>query len=59
MCVQNKAWNRLHASQAEDLVYIYTSSKVLNQKLVLMDEATTSSYKQSTVFEESTPRWTC
>jgi hypothetical protein len=40
-------------------VYIYTSSKVLNQKLVLMDEATTSSYKQSTVFEESTPRWTC
>jgi hypothetical protein len=39
--VHSKAWNRLLSSRAEDLVYVYTNSRVLNQNVPFTDEAAT------------------
>jgi hypothetical protein len=47
--VHNKALNRLHSSCTEDLVFVYTNSRVFNQNVTCMDEATMEWYKQSIV----------
>jgi hypothetical protein len=51
--VHSKAHNRLQSSQAEDFVYVYTNSRVLNQNVIFMDEAATKWYKQSVVSKDS------
>jgi hypothetical protein len=51
--VHSKAWNRLLSSHAEDLVYVYTNSRVLNQNVLFTDEAATKWYRQSVVSEDS------
>jgi hypothetical protein len=51
--VHSKAWNRLHSSRAEDLVYVHTNSRVPNQNIPFTDEAATKWYKQSVVSEDS------
>jgi hypothetical protein len=51
--VYSKARNRLLSSCAEDLVYVYTNSRVLNQNVPFTDEAATEWYRQSVVSEDS------
>jgi hypothetical protein len=51
--VHSKARNRLLPSHAEDLVYVYTNSRVLNQNVPFTDEATTEWYRQTVVSEDS------
>jgi hypothetical protein len=51
--VHSKAQNRLLSSCAEDLVYVYTNSRVLNQNVPFTDEAATEWYRQSVVSEDS------
>jgi hypothetical protein len=50
--VHSKARNRLLPSRAEDLVYVYTNSRVLNQNVPFTDEATTEWYRQTVVSED-------
>jgi hypothetical protein len=49
----SKARNRLHSSSTEDLLYVYTNSRVLNQNIMFTDEAATEWYKQSVVSKDS------
>ena len=51
--VHSKVRNRLFSSCAEDLVYVYTNSRVLKQNVPFIDEATTKWYRQSVIFEDS------
>jgi Protein of unknown function (DUF 659)/hAT family C-terminal dimerisation region len=51
--VHSKARNRLLPSRAEDLVYIYTNSRVLNQAVPTTDEAAIQWYMQTVVSEDS------
>jgi hypothetical protein len=51
--VHSKARNRLLPSRAEDLVYVYTNSRVLNQNIPFTDEAATEWYRQTVVSEDS------
>jgi hypothetical protein len=51
--VQSKARNRLLSSRAEDLVYVYTNSRVLNQNVPFTNEAATEWYMQTVVSEDS------
>jgi hypothetical protein len=51
--VHSKARNRLLPSRAEDLVYVYTNSRVLNQNVPFTDEAATEWYRQTVVSEDS------
>ena len=51
--VHNKARNRLHPSRAEDLVYVYTNSKLLTQAPKVEDNSTTEWYKQTIMSEDS------
>jgi hypothetical protein len=37
--VHSKARDRLHSSCAEELPYVFTNSRVLNQNVTFMDEA--------------------
>jgi hypothetical protein len=43
--MHSKARNRLLPSRAEDLVYVYTNSRVFNQNVPFTDEAATEWYK--------------
>jgi hypothetical protein len=45
--------NGLLPSRAEDLVYVYTLSRVLNQNVPFTDEAATEWYRQTVVSEDS------
>jgi hypothetical protein len=51
--VHSKARNRLLPPRAEDLVYVYTNSRVLNQNVPFTDEAATKWYRQTIVSEDS------
>jgi hypothetical protein len=51
--VHSKARNRLLPSCAEDLVYVYTNSRVLNQNVLFTDEAAIEWYRQTVVSEDS------
>jgi hypothetical protein len=51
--VHSKAQNRLLPSRAEDLVYDYTNSRVLNQNVTFIDESATEWYRQIVVSEDS------
>jgi hypothetical protein len=51
--VHSKARNRLLPSRAEDLVYVYTNSRVLNQNLPFIDEAAIEWYMQTIVSKDS------
>jgi hypothetical protein len=51
--VHSKARNRLLPSRAEDLVYVYTNSRVLNQNVPFIDEAAIEWYMQTLVSEDS------
>src|SRR5450759_1257799 len=51
--VHSKVRNRLLPSRSEDLVYVYTNSRVLNQNMPSMDGAGTEWYMQSVVSEDS------
>jgi hypothetical protein len=51
--VHSKARNRLLPSRAEDLVYVYTNSRVLNQNVPFTDEAAIEWYMQTIVSEDS------
>jgi hypothetical protein len=51
--VHSKARNRLLSSRTEDLVYVYTNSRVLNQNMPFTDKAAIEWYRQSVVFEDS------
>jgi hypothetical protein len=51
--VHSKARNRLLPSRAEDLVYVYTNSRVLNQNVPFIDEAAIEWYKQTVASEDS------
>jgi hypothetical protein len=51
--VHSKARNRLLPPRAEDLVYVYTNLRVLNQNVPFTDEAATKWYKQTVVSEDS------
>jgi hypothetical protein len=51
--MHSKARNRLLSSHAEDLVYVCTNSRVLNQNVPFTDEAATEWYRQSIVSEDS------
>jgi hypothetical protein len=51
--MHSKVQNRLLPSCAEDLVYVYTNSRVLNQNVPFTDEAATEWYRQTVVFEDS------
>ena len=51
--VHNKARNRLLSSHVQDLVYVYTNSRVLNQNILFTDEAAIEQYRQSVVSEDS------
>jgi hypothetical protein len=51
--VHSKARNRLLPSCAEDLVYVYTNSRVLNQNVPFTDEAAIEWYIQTVVSEGS------
>jgi hypothetical protein len=51
--VHSKARNRLLSSRVEDLVYVYTNSRVLNQNVPFTDEAATEWYRESVVSEDS------
>jgi hypothetical protein len=51
--VHSKARNRLLPSCAEDLVYVHTNLRVLNQNVSFSDEAATEWYRQTIVSEDS------
>jgi hypothetical protein len=51
--VHSKAQNRLLPSRVEDLVYVYTNLRVLNQNVPFTDKAATEWYKQTFVSEDS------
>jgi hypothetical protein len=51
--VHSKAQNRLLSSCAEDLVYVYTNSRILSQNVPFINEAATEWYRQSVVSEDS------
>jgi hypothetical protein len=51
--VHSKARNRLLPSHAEDLVYVYTNLRVLNQNVPFTDEVATEWYMQTVVSEDS------
>jgi hypothetical protein len=51
--VHSKARNRLLPSRAEDLVYVYTNSRVLNQNVPFTNKAATEWYRQTIVSEDS------
>jgi hypothetical protein len=51
--VHIKVRNRPHSSRIEDLVYVYTNSRVLNQNVTFPDEVANEWYKQSVVSEDS------
>jgi hypothetical protein len=51
--MHSKVQNRLLSSRAEDLVYVYTKSRVLNQNALFTDEAVTEWFRQSIVSEDS------
>jgi hypothetical protein len=51
--VHSKARNRLLSSRAEDLVYVYTNSRVLNQNVPFIDEAAIEWYMQTVVSKDS------
>jgi hypothetical protein len=51
--MHNKARNRLLSSLVEDLVYVYTNSRVLNQNVPFTDEAATKWYRQTVISEDS------
>jgi hypothetical protein len=51
--MHSKARNRLLSSRAEDLVYVYTNSRVLNQNVPFTNEAATEWYMQTVVSEDS------
>jgi hypothetical protein len=46
------ALHGLLPSRAEDLVYVYTNSRVLNQNVPFTNEAATEWYKQTVVSED-------
>jgi hypothetical protein len=50
--VHSKARNRLLPSRVEDLVYVYTNSRVLNQNVPFTDEAITEWYMQTVISED-------
>jgi hypothetical protein len=50
--VHSKARNRLLPSRAEDLVYVYTNSIVLNKIVPFTDEAATEWYRKTVVSED-------
>jgi hypothetical protein len=50
--VHSKARNRLLPSCAEDLVYVYTNSRVLNQNVPFTDKAAIEWYRQTVVSED-------
>jgi hypothetical protein len=47
--MHSKAQNRLLSSRAEDLVYVYTNSRVFNQNVSFTDGAATEWFRQSVV----------
>jgi hypothetical protein len=51
--MHNKVQNRLLSSRAEDLVYVYTNSRVLNQNVSFTNEAATEWFMQSIIYEDS------
>jgi hypothetical protein len=51
--VHSKMRNRLLSSRAEDLVYVYTNLRVLNQNVPFIDESATKWYRQTVVSEDS------
>ena len=51
--VHSKARNRLLPTRAEDLIYVYTNSRVLNQNVPSTDEAATEWYLQTVVSKDS------
>jgi hypothetical protein len=51
--MHSKVWNRLVSSHAEDLVNVYTNSRVLNQNVPFIDEAAIEWYRHSIVSEDS------
>jgi hypothetical protein len=51
--VHSKVRNRLLSSHAEDLVYVYTNSRLLNQNVSFTDEAAIEWYMQTVVSEDS------
>ena len=51
--VHSKVWNGLLPSYAEDLVYVYTNSRILNQNVPFTGEATIEWYMQTIVSEDS------
>jgi hypothetical protein len=51
--VHSKARNRLLPSRAEDLVYVYTNSRVQNQHVPFTDEAAIEWYRQTVVSKDS------
>jgi hypothetical protein len=51
--LHSKARNRLLPSHVEDLVYVYTNSRVLNQNVPFTNEAATEWYRQTVVSEDS------
>jgi hypothetical protein len=51
--VHSKARNRLLPSRAEDSVYVYTNSRVLNQNVPFIDKAATEWYMQTVVSKDS------
>jgi hypothetical protein len=51
--VHSKARNRLLPSRAEDLVYVYTNSRILNQNVPFINEAATEWHRQTVVSEDS------
>ena len=58
--VHSKAQNRLLPSRAEDLVYVYTNLRVLNQNVPFIDEAAIEWYMQTIVSKDSDSKdlWT-
>jgi hypothetical protein len=50
--MHSKARNTLLPSRAEDLMYVYTNSRVLNQNVPFTDEAATEWYRQIVVSED-------
>jgi hypothetical protein len=50
--VHSKVRNRLLPSRTEDLVYVYTNSRALNQNVPFTNEAATEWYKQTVVSKD-------
>jgi hypothetical protein len=51
--VYSKSRNRLYSFRIDDMVYVYTNSRVFNQNVTFMDEAVTEYYKQTILSEDS------